>query len=123
LTCPFCNPTTAEIVLSNDLAFARFDEFPVNPGHILIIPKRHVSSYFDTTQEEQQSMNELLLACKHLLDTKYEPDGYNVGINIGEAAGQSVFHVHMHLIPRYVGDIDNPRGGIRKVITGRRLGS
>lgn len=121
MICPFCYPTPTEIVLSNDLAFARFDEFPVNPGHILIIPKRHVASFFDATQEEQQAMNDLLAEGKQLLDKEYAPDGYNVGINIGEAAGQTVFHVHMHLIPRYVGDVDNPRGGVRGIIAAKRI--
>ena len=112
--CPFCQIT--EAVLNNDLAYARYDKYPVNEGHLLIIPYRHVSDYFELTKEEQDAMQRLLLEGKELLSEQYEPDGFNVGINIGEAAGQTVWHVHMHLIPRYKGDMDDPRGGVRGVI-------
>lgn len=117
--CPFCNPEN--IVLSNELAFAVFDLFPVNIGHLLIIPKRHVSDFFETTLEERAAINQLLEQGKALLEDKHNPDGYNIGINCGETAGQTIFHVHVHLIPRYKGDIDNPRGGVRGVIPEKRL--
>ncbi|WP_078553772.1 HIT family protein [Bacillus alkalicellulosilyticus] len=112
-TCPFCQPEN--IISSNDLAFAIYDIYPVNQGHILLIPKRHVSDFFDTTLEERASINELLDECKVILDKTYNPDAYNVGINCGETVGQTIFHVHVHLIPRYKGDMDNPRGGVRGV--------
>ncbi|OIJ20956.1 diadenosine tetraphosphate hydrolase [Anaerobacillus alkalidiazotrophicus] len=117
--CPFCNPKN--IVFENDLAFAIFDIFPVNKGHLLIIPKRHVSDFFDTTLEERAAINQLLEDGKALLAEKYQPDGYNIGINCGETAGQTIFHVHVHLIPRYKGDMENPRGGVRGVIPEKRI--
>jgi len=112
--CPFCSRN--EDVLSNALAHARYDKYPVSDGHLLVIPNRHVSSYFDLTAEERIAMFELLDEARMLLDKDRKPDGYNIGINVGEAAGQSVWHVHAHLIPRYTGDIDDPRGGVRGVI-------
>lgn len=117
--CPFCNPEN--IVLSNELAYAIFDLFPVNIGHLLIIPKRHVSDFFETTIEEREAINKLLEQGKILLEGEHKPDGYNIGINCGEVAGQTIFHVHVHLIPRYKGDIDNPRGGVRGVIPEKRI--
>lgn len=87
--CPFCNPEN--IVLSNELAFAVFDLFPVNIGHLLIIPKRHVSDFFETTIEERAAINQLLEDGKALLEDEHKPDGYNIGINCGETAGQTIF--------------------------------
>ncbi len=87
---------------------------------MLIIPKRHVASFFDLTKEEQQDMLLLADRVKSIIDEKFHPDGYNIGVNVGEAAGQSVFHVHMHLIPRYKGDVSNPRGGVRGVIPSKQ---
>ncbi|MBU8907674.1 HIT family protein [Desertibacillus haloalkaliphilus] len=121
MTCPFCQLDSNIIIYSNDLALATYDLYPVNKGHILIIPKRHVADFFDTTLEEREAINELLEKCKELLGEKYRPDGFNVGINCGEAAGQTVFHVHVHLIPRFHGDMDNPRGGVRGVIPDKRI--
>ncbi|MFN3398118.1 MAG: HIT family protein [Sulfurimicrobium sp.] len=117
-TCPFCHPE--DILFENDLAYARPDLYPVNPGHLLIIPKRHVADFFLTTREERDALQSLLDEAKHHLDGKYAPSGYNIGINVGEAAGQTIFHVHMHLIPRYRGDTENPRGGVRGVIPARQ---
>ncbi|MBU9714121.1 HIT family protein [Evansella tamaricis] len=114
--CVFCNNDGLDVALENNLALAIFDKYPVNKGHLLIIPKRHVSNFFDTSLEEREAFNELLEEGKRLLDEKYQPDGYNIGINAGEAAGQTVFHVHVHLIPRYNGDMNDPRGGVRGVI-------
>lgn len=105
------------IVLSNELAY---NLFPVNIGHLLIIPKRHVSDLFGTTIEEREAINKLLEEGKTLLEDEHKPDGYNIGINCGETAGQTIFHVHVHLIPRYKGDMDNPRGGVRGVIPEKR---
>lgn len=115
--CPFCRAEIErEIIASSTLSLAFFDGFPVSPGHALIIPKRHVASFFDLTKEEQSDMLKLADEVKLIVDARYHPDGYNLGVNVGEAAGQSVFHVHMHLIPRYRGDVSNPRGGVRGVI-------
>lgn len=118
MECPFCNPD--QIIMENDLAYAIFDRYPVGPGHILIITKRHVDSFFDTSAAERQALNKLLEDCKSLLDARYSPDGYNVGVNCGSAAGQTIFHVHVHLIPRYFGDLEDPRGGVRGVIPAKR---
>lgn len=114
--CPFCNVIDEEIILKNDLAFVRYDKFPVNKGHVLVIPYRHVSSYFNLTVEEGTALNDLTLEAKNLIDNEHEPDGYNLGTNIGIAAGQTVMHVHTHLIPRYDNDVGDPRGGVRGVI-------
>ncbi len=115
--CPFCKAESErEIIASSSLSVAFFDGFPVSPGHALIIPKRHVSSFFDLSQEERQDLLNLADSVKQIVEERYHPDGYNIGVNVGEAAGQSIFHVHMHLIPRYQGDVPNPRGGVRGVI-------
>lgn len=120
MSCPFCK-LDLEIVKENDFAFAIYDKYPVNKGHILIIPKRHVSDYFETTTEERKAIDALLYECKDLLEESFSPDGFNVGINIGETAGQTIFHVHIHLIPRYQGDMQEPRGGVRGVIPNKRI--
>ncbi|WP_078427426.1 HIT family protein [Alkalihalobacterium alkalinitrilicum] len=117
--CPFCK--SENILLANELAFAIFDKYPVNQGHILVIPKRHVSDFFYTTSAEREAINELLEDGRVLLEEKFQPDGYNIGINCGETAGQTIFHVHVHLIPRYDGDMDNPRGGVRGVVPEKRM--
>ena len=115
--CPFCKvESEREIIASSLLSVAFYDGFPVSPGHALIIPKRHVSSFFDLSKEERQDLLNLADSVKRILEERYHPDGYNIGINVGEAAGQSIFHVHMHLIPRYQGDVPSPRGGARGVI-------
>lgn len=119
--CPFCRvESEREIIASSALSLAFFDGFPVSPGHALIIPKRHVASFFDLTKEEQLDLLKLADEVKQIIEKRYHPDGYNVGVNVGEAAGQSVFHVHMHLIPRYYGDVSNPRGGVRGVIPSKQ---
>ena len=115
MSCPFCS-NELNIVKENDLAFAIYDKYPVTKGHLLIIPKRHVSSYFDICIEEKNAIAELLVECKESLNDTHSPDGYNIGINCGEAAGQTIFHLHVHLIPRYYGDMKDPSGGVRGVI-------
>lgn len=112
-TCLFCTLSAGRIVLANDLAVVVRDNFPVSPGHTLIIPKRHVGSFFDVTGDEREAMLALLDSAKLGLDAAFHPDGYNIGINDGEAAGQTVPHLHLHLIPRYAGDREDPRGGVR----------
>ncbi len=114
--CPFCTLPQDRIVDQNDLALVIRDGFPVSPGHTLVIPKRHVGSFFDLNEAEAQSMLALLKAAKIILDKEFSPDSYNIGINDGPQAGQTVPHVHMHLIPRYQGDIEDPRGGVRWLI-------
>ncbi|WP_456397746.1 HIT family protein [Desulfurobacterium sp.] len=121
MNCPFCRREELPVVLSNEYSFAIFDMYPVTPGHMLIIPKRHVSNWFDITKEERDSILELIEEGKKLLDANFHPDGYNIGVNIGKAAGQTIFHLHVHLIPRYEGDIDDPTGGVRGVIPERRI--
>jgi diadenosine tetraphosphate (Ap4A) HIT family hydrolase len=105
-----------EILLDRPLAFAKRDAYPVSKGHALIIPRRHVVSFFDATQAERLAIMDLLDAAKALLDQEHRPDGYNIGINDGAAAGQTVMHLHLHLIPRYAGDAADPRGGIRWIV-------
>lgn len=115
--CPFClADSERDIIMSSALSLSFYDGFPVSPGHALIIPRRHVASFFDLTQDERQDMFNMVDDVKRILDDRFHPDGYNIGVNIGEAAGQSIFHVHLHLIPRYSGDVPNPRGGVRGVI-------
>jgi diadenosine tetraphosphate (Ap4A) HIT family hydrolase len=117
--CAFCNHN--EIILSNDLAYAIYDKYQVSQGHMLIIPRRHVEDFWGSTSQERQALCDLMEDCKVHLDKTFAPNGYNIGINCGETAGQTVFHLHIHLIPRYFGDIDNPRGGVRGVIPSRRV--
>jgi len=110
LTCPFCNPLADEIVLANDLCYARYDRYPVSPGHLLLIPYRHVADFFDA---ELAALLALVRDAKTLLDERFHPDGYNIG--------QTVMHLHVHVIPRYAGDVDDPRGGGRGAVPERRV--
>jgi diadenosine tetraphosphate (Ap4A) HIT family hydrolase len=114
--CPFCTLPPERIIDSNDLALVIRDGYPVSPGHTLVIPKRHIGTWFEITQAEQQALLDLLAKAKAVLETEFMPDGYNIGINDGPTAGQTVPHLHMHLIPRYKGDQDDPRGGVRWII-------
>lgn len=119
--CIFCQvEKTKEIIASSKFSLAFYDGFPVSPGHALIIPRRHVASFFDLTEEEKVDLLRLANQVKRVIEKGYHPDGYNIGINVGEAAGQSVFHVHMHIIPRYKGDVENPKGGVRGVIPAKQ---
>ena len=103
--------------MANKLAMAIRDEFPVSPGHTLIIPKRHVVTFFDTTTEERFAIFELMDKAKLALDAELHPAAYNIGVNDGAAAGQTIPHLHIHLIPRFAGDGDDPRGGVRWIFT------
>ena len=115
--CPFClNNLTSEILLENNFSYAIYDKFPVSKGHILIIPKQHNSNYFDLSLDEQKECLILLNNAKKIIDKEFKPDGYNIGININKDAGQTIWHAHIHLIPRYNGDVEEPRGGVRGVI-------
>jgi diadenosine tetraphosphate (Ap4A) HIT family hydrolase len=115
-SCLFCSISRDQILIDHPLAFAKSDGYPVSKGHTLIIPRRHVVSFFETTDEERLAMLKLLDEMKARLDREHKPDGYNIGINNGAAAGQTVMHLHIHLIPRYAGDRGDPRGGVRWVI-------
>src|SRR5574340_1274989 len=103
-------------VASNPLAFAIRDGFPVTPGHTLVITRRLVPTWFEANREEQLAILDLVEVVKRQLDEEFHPAGYNVGFNVGEHAGQTVMHLHVHVIPRYEGDMDDPRGGVRHVI-------
>jgi len=114
--CPFCNLPPERIIDSNEFGLTIRDGFPVSPGHTLVIPKRHIGSWFEIIKEEQLGLLDLLARAKAVLQEEHSPDGYNIGINDGPAAGQTVPHLHMHLIPRYKDDMNDPRGGVRWVI-------
>lgn len=118
--CLFCDLTSERIFLSSDLCYARWDRYPVNRGHALIIPARHFADYFDATRNERAALWDMVDIARSQIKEQYGPDGFNVGINVGAAAGQSVLHLHIHLIPRYAGDMENPKGGVRGVIPGRQ---
>ncbi len=117
--CVFCQHDKLNIIAENDLALAFYDGCPVNKGHVLVIPRRHVETYFDASIEEHAAITGLIHRVKEYLQQKYNPDGFNIGANVGAAAGQTVFHFHIHVIPRYKGDIPDPRGGVRKVLPHR----
>lgn len=114
--CPFCQFDPAKVLLENDLAFAFYDGFPVTLGHTLVVPKRHVPSFFEITREEQAALFDLVGRVRELLLEERSPDAFNIGINDGVAAGQTVLHLHIHLIPRYAGDTEDPRGGVRWIM-------
>ncbi|QXE92721.1 HIT family protein [Geomonas subterranea] len=114
--CPFCRLDPVEAMLENELAFAFPDGFPVTLGHTLVVPKRHVASFFEVSPEERAAIFDLVGRVRQLLLEKHAPDAFNIGINDGVAAGQTVPHLHIHLIPRYAGDTDDPRGGVRWIM-------
>ena len=122
----FCENNLA-ILAQTDLSYAIYDSFPASKGHSLVIPKRHLVSIWDMTSDEYADAfnlvrtvkNNLVRTVKNLLQEKFEPQGFNIGANCGEAAGQSIFHAHIHIIPRFAGDVPNPRGGIRHIIPGK----
>ena len=117
--CPFCALPVARIVHANDLALAIRDAYPVSRGHTLVIPRRHVARFFDLDPPEREAVFALLDTARRALDAELAPDGYNIGINDGAAAGQTVPHLHVHLIPRFTGDQPDPRGGIRWIFPAR----
>ena len=116
--CIFCKPT--DILINGEYTYSRLDGFPVSEGHCLIIPKRHVGSIDELDDMELKDLYTVLHQTKILLIETYLPDGFNIGINEGEAAGQTIEHLHIHLIPRYEGDVVCPRGGIRGVIPDKK---
>ena len=117
--CAFCMLPPERIIDSSPLGLVIRDGFPISPGHTLIIPKRHVGSFFELAAEERSELLALLDKAKLVVDKEFSPQGYNIGINDGAAAGQTVPHLHVHLIPRFGGDLPDPRGGVRWVIPGK----
>lgn len=116
MSCPFCTLADEQKIETTEHCFAFRDRYPVSPGHTLIVPRRHVSSFFELTSDERRDLLELMVLCKDQLDLEFNPDGFNIGLNDGPEAGQTVMHVHLHLIPRYKGDVEDPRGGVRWVL-------
>ena len=119
--CELCTPT--DHVLQNALAYVRYDNNSLSRGHVLVVPRRHVASFFDMSKDEQLAILELLGAAQRQLERSFSPDGYNIGVNIGVAGGQSRMHVHVHLIPRYAGDVPDPSGGVRCVLASAHRGA
>ena len=116
MPCPFCNLKSSDIIAESEYSIAKLDGFPVSVGHTLIISKRHVADFFELSQSEQLDILKLLNEVKEKYDDQFNVGNYNVGLNCGPLAGQTVGHVHMHLIPRREGDVNDPRGGVRCVI-------
>lgn len=121
MPCLFCDikDDQAIQVASSKNFVSIYDENPVTEGHALIFPKKHIESFFDLNKEEIVELYDLIKEVKKLVDQAYKPDAYNVGINNGQAAGRTIHHLHVHLIPRYEGDVENPRGGVRHIIPGK----
>ena len=117
--CVFCN-NIEPIITESEYWYAIYDKYPVSKGHTLLITKRHISSFFDLTSEETKQMYDIIKYIKSKLDIEYFPDGYNIGINCGKAAGQTIPHCHIHIIPRYNDDVENPTGGVRGVIPNKQ---
>jgi diadenosine tetraphosphate (Ap4A) HIT family hydrolase len=117
--CAFCALDPARVVIGSERAVVILDAYPVNDGHALVIPRRHVQSWFDATVDERSELIALLDLAKHYVGRRRPVDGFTIGINDGPAAGQTVPHLHVHLIPRYRGDVADPRGGVRWVIPER----
>ncbi len=115
MPCPFCSPAAPQLA-HNEFALALADGFPVSEGHTLVVPRRHVASLFDLNQDERAAVWALVAEVRERLDVDLQPAGFNIGVNDGEAAGQTVQHAHVHVIPRYDGDVIDPRGGVRGVI-------
>lgn len=116
---PFRSISESNILYKANDFFIIKDSFPVSPGHLLIISHREVKDYFSLTDDERDQLSRIIPIAKALIEKEYKPDGYNIGMNCGEAAGQTVFHFHCHVIPRYVGDMENPRGGVRHCLNGK----
>jgi diadenosine tetraphosphate (Ap4A) HIT family hydrolase len=116
MACPFCTVPSERIVAEDAHVVVIRDGFPVSPGHTLVIPRRHVGSFFDATADERAALLAQMDQAKAVLDKEFAPAGYNIGVNDGPAAGQTVPHLHVHLIPRYPGDRPDPRGGVRWII-------
>ena len=120
--CRFCLTRPGRrIMIEGKFGFAAWDRHPASPGHFLVIPYRHFSDYFDIRDEEREELWRLVAEGRKMADEKHDPDGYNIGINVSTWAGQSIPHLHIHVIPRYRGDVENPKGGVRGVIPQNKL--
>ncbi|HQR21767.1 MAG TPA: HIT domain-containing protein [Burkholderiales bacterium] len=117
--CPFCALPLERIERQNSLALSFFDAYPVSDGHALVIPRRHLASAGDLTEAEVVAIWQLLRQMREIVHERHRPDGFNIGVNDGAVAGQTVGHAHFHLIPRYAGDLPDPRGGVRWVLPGK----
>lgn len=115
--CELCEPQ--DVLFESQFAYVRYDSRSLSAGHVIVVPRRHVADFFEMTAAEQGSVLALLNRARKLVQERHKPDGYNIGVNIGSAAGQSRMHVHVHLIPRYAGDVPDPRGGVRCVLAGK----
>lgn len=113
--CPSCH-LTRDVIQESEHCFAIYDKYPVNPGHVLVVSKRHTADYFDLGEDETAGLWRLVAEMRSFLMEEYQPNGFNVGFNVGLEAGQTIDHVHIHIIPRYTGDMDDPTGGVRHVI-------
>ncbi len=116
MKCPFCNPEKENVLYENDVIRILLDEYPASRGHLLIVPRRHVEDWWDLRKEEKETLLAGVELAMKALKTALKPEGFNVGINLGEAAGQTVPHIHVHVIPRWMGDCNHPRGGVRKAV-------
>ena len=116
--CIFCRKV--DLIHEGKLTFISQDKYPASPGHLLIVPIRHVPNYFDCTPQEISELWDFVNLARQIIEKNHQPDSYNIGINVSKAAGQSIPHTHIHLIPRYEGDVTDPRGGVRNVIPGKR---
>jgi diadenosine tetraphosphate (Ap4A) HIT family hydrolase len=113
--CELCKP--ADLLLENEQAYVQFERDSLSPGHVIVVPRRHVADFFEMSVSEQGAVSQLLREAHAYISQRFSPDGFNVGVNIGKAAGQNRMHVHVHLIPRYAGDVADPKGGVRAVLT------
>ena len=119
--CLFCNTINKEYIFENNLAYSTFDSYPVSEFHLLIVPKRHIKNYFELTNDEIIACNKIILLSKNKIEKMDKTiKGFNIGINCGKVAGQSIMHCHIHLIPRREGDAENPQGGVRGVIPSKQ---
>lgn len=114
--CPFCEPNTGRVSLANEFGFVLWDVFPVTAGHTLVVPRQHVASIYELSAAIQTALWSLVAEARSRLNQDFAPDGFNIGLNDGEAAGQTILHAHIHIIPRRVGDVADPRGGVRWII-------
>jgi len=119
--CPFRAPAPSAVILQTDNCRVLWDGYPVSPGHALIVPKEHIPDWFAASPEMQNELSSLIAVTKAEIEKQHQPDGYNVGFNAGAAAGQTISHLHIHVIPRYVGDLEDPRGGVRRVIPDKAM--
>ena len=115
MECELCTPTG--LLLENEQAYVQFERDSLSPGHVIVVPRRHVADFFQMTVNEQDAVSQLLREAHAYIAERFSPDGFNVGVNVGKAAGQNRMHVHVHLIPRYTGDVADPKGGVRAILS------